>query len=87
MDYRILPNKHTPPNKRTPYSLTKSKVVIFHENDHSFLNNGPIFNPKPPLESSECQLSRQPTVLAPGAFIRENTVLILLVTENSIAWS
>ena len=75
--YRIIPNKRTPPNKRTRHSLNKSKVLSFHENDHSFLNNGPIFNLKPPLESSECQLSPWPHVLAPGAFIRDNTVLFI----------
>ncbi len=56
LSYRILPNKRTPPNKCTLHSLIKSPVVRFHENDHSFLNNGPIFNMKP-LESWERQLS------------------------------
>ncbi len=66
--YRIIPIKGT------PHSLKQSILVRFHKNDHSFLNIGPIFNPKPPLESSECQLSPYAHVLAPGAFIRDNTV-------------
>ncbi len=60
--YRIIPNKGTtliraPP----PPSLAKTKSI---NNDKSFrnsFNNCSIFNPKPPLESSEPQL--QPYII------------------------
>ena len=38
-----------------------------------------IFNPKPLLKSSECQLSPAPHVLAPGAFISDNTVYVICI--------
>ncbi len=51
----------------------------------SFLNNRPIFNPKPPLKSSESQLSPQNARCSlantPGALIRKNTVPYIWVTE------
>ncbi len=50
--YRILPIKGASPNKGAPYSLRETNTAIYHQNWRSFLNNCPIFNPKPPLESS-----------------------------------
>ncbi len=43
-------------NKGAPYSLAKAKSTKNDKSLHNFLNNCPIFNPKPPLESSEPQL-------------------------------
>ncbi len=76
--YRILPIKGALPNKGAPYSLGEANSIIKVQNTCSFLNNCPIFNPKPPLESSESQLFphnvRCDLANAPGALIRQNTV-------------
>ncbi len=88
-NYRILPIKGASPNKGAPHSLGEAKAIINVQNAHSFLNNCPIFNPKTPLESSEPQLShyniRCDLAKAPGALIRQNTVLnIGQARSNSI---
>ncbi len=76
--YRILPIKGASPNKGAPHSLGEAKSIINVQNTHSFLNNCPILNPKPLLESSEPQLPRHnircDLAKAPGALIRQNTV-------------
>ncbi len=76
--YRILPIKGASPNKGAPHSLGKANFIINFKNTHSFFNNCPIFNPKPPFESSEPQLSAHnigcDLANAPGALIRQNTV-------------
>ncbi len=86
--YRILPIKGASPNKGTPCSLGKAKSIINFKNTHSFFNNCPIFNLKPPLESSEPQLSphniRCDLANAPGALIRQNTVLARKEDRNAI---
>ncbi len=78
MVYRNLPIKGASPNKGAPYSLEGPSLIITDQNQHSFFNNCPIFNPKPPLESLEPQLCLQTIrcdlVRAPGALIRQNTV-------------
>ena len=70
--YRILPNKGA------PHSLEEANSIINVQNTRSFLNNCLIFNPKPPLDSSELQLShhnvRCDLANAPGALSRKNTV-------------
>ena len=81
--YRNLPIKGASPNKGAPYSLEGPSLIITDQNYYSFINNCSIFNPKLPLESLEphlcistirCNLAR-----APGAFIRQNTVIMLLI--------
>ena len=76
IDYRILPIKGALPNKGAPHSLDEANSIINVQNTPSFLNNCPIFNPKPPLESSESQLSppnaRCDLANAPGALIRKS---------------
>ncbi len=49
--YRNLPIKGAPHNKGAPHSLEEDNIVKNNQNDRSFLNNCPIFNPKPALES------------------------------------
>ena len=82
-NYRILPIKGASPNKGALHSLEEAKSIISVQNRHSFLNNCPIFNPKPPLESSEPQLSRHnircDLAKAPGALIRQNTVFTVTI--------
>ncbi len=77
--YRILPIKGASPNKGAPHSLKEANSIINVQIARSFLNNCPIFNPKPPLESSDPQLSSQnircDLANAPGALIRQNTVI------------
>ena len=77
-EYRILPIKGALPNKGAPHSLKEANFTILIQNTCSFLNNCPIFNPKPPSESPESQLSPPNTrcdlASAPGALIRQNTV-------------
>ena len=51
LDYRNMPIKGASLNKDAPYSLEEPNAIINGQNRHSFLNNCPIFNPKPPLES------------------------------------
>ena len=67
-----------PPNKGAPYGLGKAKTDKNDQNCCKILNNCPIFNPKPPLESSDpqhlCHLIRSDLVSAPCATIRDNTV-------------
>ena len=53
--------------------MDDANFIINDQNTRSFLTNCPIFNPKPPLESPESQLSD--LAYAPGALIRQNTVL------------
>ena len=77
--YPILPiNGATRANKGAPHSLEEAHSTINVQNTHSLLNSCPIFNPKPPLESSEPQLSphniRSDLANAPGTLIRKNTV-------------
>ena len=63
---------------RAPPSLEEPNAIINGQNRHSFSNNCPIFNPKPPLESWEPQLFPQSIrfdlARAPGALIRQITV-------------
>ncbi len=77
-EYRILSTKSATPNKGALHSLEEANSIINVQNTHSFLNNCPIFNPKPPLESSERQLSphniRSGLANTSGALIRKNTV-------------
>ena len=81
-EYRILPIKGASPNKGAPHSLGEARCIINVQNTHSFLNNCPIFNLKPPLESSEPLLSPHniscDLANAPDALIRQNTVCQLL---------
>ena len=67
-----------PPLIRAPPSLEEHNAIINGQNRHSFSNNCPIFNPKPPFESWESQLFPQSIrfdhVRAPGALIRQTTV-------------
>ncbi len=50
--YRNLPIKGAPPhNKDAPLSLEEDNSARNHQNDHSFFDFCPIFNPKPALES------------------------------------
>ncbi len=76
--YRNLPIKGASPNKGAPYSLEEPSPILAYQNQHSFFNNCPIFNPKPPFESLEPQLClrtiRCDLARAPGALIRQNTV-------------
>ncbi len=76
--YRIVPNSRALPNKGAPYGLRKAKTDENEQNCPKILNNRPIFNPKPPLESSESQhsphLIRSDLASAPCATIRDNTV-------------
>ena len=53
--YRIIPNKGA------PHSLPKTKSTKNDKSLYNSLNNCPIFNPKPPLESSEPQF--QPCII------------------------
>ncbi len=48
--YRIIPNKGA------PHSLAKTENTKNDKSPCNSFNNLPIFNPKPPLESSESQL-------------------------------
>ncbi len=49
---------------------TRELLDFTFTNDHNFYNNGPIFNPKPLLESSAITcLFQWPHALAPGALI------------------
>ena len=84
MPCRIIPSKGTHPNKRTgPHTRSvKPDIVQFHKNGHNFLKNYQSFNPKPPLESWECQLSSWSHLIPPGVFIRDNTVH----TKNKQGW-
>ncbi len=54
--YCILCNKHTR-LINTPPSLKALGMTFAHKNCHNSLNSWPIFNAKPPFESSEAQLS------------------------------
>ena len=76
--YRDMPIKGTPPNKGAPYGLGATIPVHSNQNTLNFLNNWPIFNPKPPLESLEAQLSLHDIIfnlaITPCAFIRHITV-------------
>ena len=55
--YHNLPIKGAPHNKGAPpLSLEEDNSARNHQNDHSFFNICPIFNPKPALESQESQL-------------------------------
>ncbi len=78
MSYRILPIKGALPNKGAPYSLEEGSSIMNVQNTRIFLNNCLIFNPKPPLESSESRLSphnvRFDLANTLGALIRQNTV-------------
>ena len=84
MSYRIVPNSRALPNKGALYGLRKAKTDENEQNCPKILNNCPIFNPKPLLESSEpqhfCHLIRYDLACAPCATIRDNTV-----SQNS--WS
>ncbi len=51
ISYRNLPIKGAPHNKGAPLSLEEAISAKNHQNDHSFFNICPIFNPKPALES------------------------------------
>ncbi len=77
--YRNLPIKGASPNKGAPYSLEGPSLIITDQNQRSFFKNCPIFKPKRALESLEPQLCPQTTrsdlARAPGALIRQNTVL------------
>ncbi len=78
--YRILPIKGASPNKGARYGLKGAVLIRNHQNWCSSLNNCPIFNPKPPLESSQRLLfpdiNRYELANAPGALIRQNTVYL-----------
>ncbi len=78
--YHILPIEGASPNKGAPHSLGGGKSIINDQNTHIFLNNYPIFYPKPPLESLEPQLFthniRCDLANSPGSLIRQNTVYI-----------
>ena len=75
----ILPIKCALPNKGAR-SLEEANSIINDQNTRSFLTNYPIFNTKPPLESTERQLLpqniRYDLANAPGALIRQNTVFL-----------
>ncbi len=77
--YRIVPIKGASPNKGAPYGLGKAQTDKNYQNCPKIINNCPIFNPKPPLESSEPQhlgdQIRSGLASAPCALIRDNTVL------------
>ncbi len=62
--YRIIPNKGTTLIRAPPHSLAKTKSSENDKNLYSSLSNCPIFNPKPPLESSVPQL--QPCIIIFG---------------------
>ena len=73
-----MPIKGAPPNKGAPYGFRTHYTLHSDQNRLNFLNNRPIFIPKPPLESSEPQLLaymiRLDLAIAPCAFIRHITV-------------
>ncbi len=71
--YRIVPNCRALPNKDAPCGLRKAKTDENEQNCPKILNNCPIFNPKPLLES--CHLIRSDIASAPCATIRDNTVI------------
>ena len=76
-----MPIKGAAPNKGAPYGLGALYTVHSDQNRLNFLNIWPIFNPKPPLESSESQHLlydiRFDLAIAPCAFIRHITVSLI----------
>ncbi len=74
-----MPNKGAPP---PPMVWGQPPLPKSTQNRHNFLNNWPIFNPKPPLESLRRQLLLQDIrfnlAIAPCAFTRHITVVIWL---------
>ncbi len=68
-----------PPLIEAPPWVGGPNIVMRDKNRPIFLNNWPIFNPKPALESSESQLLlhiiRFDLAIAPGASIRQITVI------------
>ena len=76
--YRIVPVKGASPHKGALYGLRKVQTDKSYHNCPKILNNCPIFNPKPPLESSEAQhlghQVRSGLASALCALIRVNTV-------------
>ncbi len=81
--YRDMPIKGAPSNKGAPYGFRTHYTLHSDQNRLNFLNNRPIFNPKPPLESPESQLLpyviRLDLAIAPCAFIRHITVYSILM--------
>ncbi len=73
-----MPIKGAPPNKGAPYGFRTHYTLNSDQNRLNFLNNWPIFNSKPPLESSEPRLLlyviRPDLAIAACAFIRHITV-------------
>ena len=80
VQYRDMPIKGAPPDKGASYGFRTHYTLHSDQNRLNFLNNWPIFIPKPPLESSEPQLLpnviRLDLAIAPCAFIRHITVSI-----------
>ncbi len=80
LTHRDMPIKGAPPNKGAPYGFRAHYTLHSDRNRLNFLNNWPIFIPKPPLERSEPQLLpyviRLDLAIAPCAFIRQITVLL-----------
>ncbi len=76
--YRIVPIKGASPYKGAPYGLRKAQTDKNFQNCPKIIDNCPIFNLKPPLESSEHQhlgeQIRSDLASAPCALIRDNTV-------------
>ncbi len=76
---RIVPIKGASPNKGAPYGLRKAPTHKNDQNCPKILNNCPILNPKPPLESSERQhlgnQIRSDPASVPRDLITDNTVL------------
>ena len=81
--YHILRNKRTRLINATPNLRALGRTFVC-KNCHDSLNNWPIFNPKPLLESSEAQL---PFCEHTGTFVTQDTVVLTRYVCLKACWS